>query len=92
VLNKREAVRLDALRRDRDQIFAEALHRLQAGERYWPTPEEEEAVLKPNQRQGMPESAIEIVNILERYIFEKPRTTIPQKGHSIGYGIRGHNL
>ena len=77
---KREAVRLDELRRDRDQIFAEALHRLRAGEQHWPTPEEEDAVLNPNQRQSMPEAAIEIVNTLERYILEKPRTPIPSKG------------
>ena len=68
---------LDGLRRDRDQIFAEALHRLRAGEQHWPTPEEEDAVLNPNQRQSMPEAAIEIVDTLERYILEKPRTTRP---------------
>ena len=76
---KREAVRLEELRRDRDQIFAEALHRLRAGEQHWPTPEEEEAVLNPNQRQSMPEAAIEILNILERYISDKPRSPIPQR-------------
>ena len=76
---KREAVRLDELRRDRDQIFAEALDRLRAGEQHWPTPEEEDAVLIPNQRLSMPETVIEIVNTLERYILEKPRTPIPQR-------------
>ena len=38
---------LDELRRDRDQIFAEALHRLRAGEQHWPTPEEEDASSNP---------------------------------------------
>ena len=88
---KREAVRLDELRRDRDQIFAEALHRLRAGEQHWPTPEEEDAVLNPNQWQSMPEAAIEIVNTLEA-TSSKSRGHQYRKGNSIGYGMRGYNL
>jgi putative DNA primase/helicase len=32
---------LEGLRRDRDQLLAEAVHRVKAGERFFPTPEEE---------------------------------------------------
>ena len=38
----RERVDVEGLRRDRDQILAEALARLKAGEQHWPTWEEEE--------------------------------------------------
>lgn len=44
-------VRLDVLENMRAQLFAEALHRLQAGERYWPTKEEEKALIFPEQEQ-----------------------------------------
>ena len=37
----RDRVDIEGLRRDRDQILAEALHRLKGGEQHWPTPEEE---------------------------------------------------
>jgi predicted P-loop ATPase len=42
-------VDIDALIRDRDQLWAEAYHRYQAGERYWPTPEEEQELFAGEQ-------------------------------------------
>lgn len=42
-------IRLDALKRDRDQLFAEAVHRFNAGEQYWPDREFEKEHIKPEQ-------------------------------------------
>jgi putative DNA primase/helicase len=42
-------IRLDLLRAVRDQLFAQAYHEVQAGERWWPTREEERAYFIPAQ-------------------------------------------
>lgn len=42
-----------------DQLFAEAVHRVQAGERYYPTQEEEKAWFKPEQSKRVQSSAVE---------------------------------
>jgi putative DNA primase/helicase len=39
----------DGLREARDQLFAEALMRVEAGERYWPTAEEQRQLFDPEQ-------------------------------------------
>ena len=75
-----ERVDIEALRRDRDQLLAEALRRLKSGEQHWPTPEEEERLIEPERQKFMPEEALEIVAILERFIVEKPLTTRPNRG------------
>jgi Virulence-associated protein E len=74
-----ERVNIEALRRDRDQLLAEALHRLKSGERYWPTPEEEARLIILEQRKTMPEAALELLAALERYIVEAPLTTRPNR-------------
>ena len=56
----RDRVDIEALRRDRDQILAEALQRLKSGEQHWPTPEEEERLIVPERQKYMPEAALEI--------------------------------
>src|SRR5262249_8881994 len=68
----REAIDIEGLRRDRDQILAEALHRLRAGELHWPTPEEEARIIVPERQKFRPEPALEIVAALERFIVEEP--------------------
>jgi DNA polymerase I-like protein with 3'-5' exonuclease and polymerase domains/predicted P-loop ATPase len=75
----RDRVDIEALRRDRYQILAEALARLEAGELHWPTPEEEERIIDPERQKFMPEAALEILAILERYITEEPKTTRPNR-------------
>lgn len=40
---------LDGLREVREQLFAEALARYEAGERFWPTPDEQQALFDPEQ-------------------------------------------
>ena len=78
----RSATRVDieGLRRDRDQILAEALARLKAGEQHWPTSEEEERLIVPERRKHMPEAALEVLAILARFIVEEPLTTRPNRG------------
>lgn len=44
-----EAIDHDGLREARDQLFAEALLRVEAGERYWPTAEEQRTLFDPQQ-------------------------------------------
>jgi hypothetical protein len=73
----RDRIDIEALRRDRDQLLAEALERLKSGERHWPTPEEEARLIEPERQEFMPEVALEIVSILERFIVEEPLTTRP---------------
>src|SRR5262249_53427385 len=76
----RDQIDIEGLRRDRDQILAEALARLAAGEQHWPTPEEEEKIIDPERREYLPEAALELLAILERFISEKPLTTRPNRG------------
>jgi DNA polymerase I-like protein with 3'-5' exonuclease and polymerase domains/predicted P-loop ATPase len=76
----RERVDIEGLRRDRDQILAEALARLNAGEQHWPTWEEEEHLIIPERRKHMPEAALEILAALVRFIVEEPQTTRPNRG------------
>lgn len=45
----RKTIDVDRFARSRDQIFAEAVHRLRAGESCWPTPEFERKYIVPEQ-------------------------------------------
>jgi DNA polymerase I-like protein with 3'-5' exonuclease and polymerase domains len=76
----RDRIAIEALRRDRDQLLAEALARLKDGEQHWPTPEEEERLIVPERRKNMPEAALEVIAALERFIVEQPLTTRPNRG------------
>jgi DNA polymerase I-like protein with 3'-5' exonuclease and polymerase domains len=75
----RDRVDIDGLRRDRDQILAEALHRLKSAELHWPTPEEEWRLIVPEQQKYLAEAALEIIAILARFIVEEPLTTRPNR-------------
>src|SRR5262249_16979603 len=50
------------------------------GEQHWPTPEEEARWIVPERQKNMPEAALEILAILERFIVEEPLTTRPNRG------------
>ena len=54
--------------------------RLAAGEQHWPTPEEEEHIIDPERREYMPEAALELLDILQRFIVERPLMTRPNRG------------
>ena len=75
----RDRIDIEALRRDRDQLLAEALARLKDGEQHWPTPEEEERLIVPERQKYMPEAALEVLAILQRFIVEEPLTTRPNR-------------
>jgi DNA polymerase I-like protein with 3'-5' exonuclease and polymerase domains/predicted P-loop ATPase len=75
----RDRINVEGLRRDRDQILAEALHRLRDGELHWPTPEEEERLIVHERQKFRPEVALEITTTLERFIVEEPQTTRPNR-------------
>jgi DNA polymerase I-like protein with 3'-5' exonuclease and polymerase domains len=74
-----DRVDLEGLRRDRNQILAEAIARLENGERHWPTPEEENRIINPERRGYISEAALELLAILERFITEEPETTRPNR-------------
>jgi DNA polymerase I-like protein with 3'-5' exonuclease and polymerase domains len=76
----RDRINIEALRRDRNQLLAEALARLKDGEQHWPTPEEEDRLIVPERQKFMPEAALEILAILARFIVEEPLTTRPNRG------------
>jgi hypothetical protein len=76
----RERVDIEGLRRVRNQLLAEALHRLHAGELHWPTPEEEARIITPERQKFGSEAALELVAALERYITEEPLMPRPNRG------------
>jgi predicted P-loop ATPase len=73
----RDRVDVEGLRRDRDQLLAEALFRLQAGEQHWPTVEEEDRIIAAERQHNMPDAALEILDILERFLTEEPEEARP---------------
>jgi len=52
-------IKLDWLRERRDQLFAEAYALFMAGERYTPTPEDEELYFLPEQKKRLVETAVQ---------------------------------
>ena len=61
----------DALRAARDQLFAEAVHRYKAGERYWPQADEQRTIFDPQQLQREAEDGL--FDMLHDWIEELPR-------------------
>jgi DNA polymerase I-like protein with 3'-5' exonuclease and polymerase domains len=76
----RDRIDIVGLLRDRNQLLAEALVRLNGGEQHWPTPEEEERLIAPERQKCMPEIALEIIAILERFLVEEPLLPRPNRG------------
>jgi predicted P-loop ATPase len=60
---------LETLRKQRPQLFAEALAAWEAGERFWPSPEEQKAIFDPQQLlREQPES---LVDALHDWVFDQ---------------------
>lgn len=56
-------INTDGLRAIRDQLFAEALVAAQAGERYWPTPDEQRELFDPEQlSRESPDALVEMLS------------------------------
>ena len=64
---------LEWLRENRDQLFAEAMHRVASGARMYPTPEEELELFAPQQQQRTVENAIEAA--ITRYLYPAGNAT-----------------
>lgn len=62
-------VDLQSVRENRDQLFAEALTYLEAGERFWPTHREQVELFDPQQQQRQVEGAIEAA--VQRYLYDE---------------------
>lgn len=56
------------LRANLDQMMAEALHYLDAGERFWPTPAEQRDLFEPQQQQRTVESSLEAA--IRSYLYD----------------------
>jgi hypothetical protein len=73
---KTGAIDLEALRRDRDQLFAEAVHRYREGEQWWPDREFERAVITPEQDQRYEADAWQ--ETIAEFLLPTSRPTIGQ--------------
>ncbi|MEY8688339.1 MAG: VapE domain-containing protein [Leptothrix sp. (in: b-proteobacteria)] len=60
---------IDWVQENRDQLFAEAMARLEAGARLYPTPEEERELFVPQQQNRAVENAIEAA--VTRYLYDE---------------------
>ena len=60
---------LDWLKANRDQLFAEALHYVEAGERFHPTTKEQRELFEPQQQQRQIENAIQAAVL--RYLYDE---------------------
>ncbi len=60
---------IDWVAENRDQLFAEAMARIQAGARMYPTPEEEKLLFVPQQQNRAVENAIEAA--VNRYLYDE---------------------
>jgi Virulence-associated protein E-like domain len=84
-------INLDALRRDRDQLFAEAVHRFRSGEDWWPDAEFEKRCIVAEQEARFESDAwekpiAEFLNRLPDRLDERKRTTILEIAiHALDY-------
>lgn len=66
---------LEWLRANLEQMFAEAVHRLDAGERFWPSPQEQRELFDPQQRARTVVSSIEAE--IRRYLYDEDQRVPP---------------
>ncbi|MBF0093366.1 MAG: bifunctional DNA primase/polymerase [Alphaproteobacteria bacterium] len=71
---------VDALARDRDQLFAEAVHLFHAGERWWPDREFESAHIKPEQEARFEADAWE--DSIATFLADKAHVTVTEVARS----------
>ena len=68
------AINLDALARDREQLFAEAVEAFRAGERWWPGQEFEATIIAPEQEARFEDDAW--LDPIARWLDDKQHATI----------------
>lgn len=73
-------INLDALARDRDQIFAEAVHLFHTGERWWPDKDFENNHIKPQQDSRFEPDIWE--DAIATYLATKSQVTVSDVAHS----------
>lgn len=67
-------INTDSLKRDRDQLFAEAVHRYRAGERWWPDDEFEREHIRPQQDERFEADVWE--EMISEYLAGKKKVTV----------------
>lgn len=67
------------LKANLDQLFAEAVHRLDQNERFWPTPQEQRELFDPQQRSRTVTSAIEAE--IRRFLYDEHQK-VPHGGQN----------
>lgn len=73
---------IDSLRRDRDQLFAEAVHRFKANEPWWPDPAFEEEHMRPEQELRYEDDAW--TPAVKDFIQLNARVTVAEVARAIG--------
>lgn len=75
------AIDANALARDRDQLFAEAVHRYREGAQWWPTKDFEQEYVQPEQDERYERDAWE--EPIETYLATVQRTTVLQVAKAV---------
>lgn len=70
---------IDWLKANLEQMLAEAVHRVDAGERFWPTREEQAALFDPQQQQRVVQSSLEAE--IRAYLYDEDQRV----------GLKGEN-
>lgn len=86
---KTGTINLNALKADRDQLFAEAVTAYRAGERYWPDRKFEAELIRPEQDTRHVSDAWE--DIIRDWLDGKAKTTVPDVA-ALALGIEAGRL
>jgi hypothetical protein len=64
---------IEWLREHLEQMLAEAVHRVDAGERFWPTPQEQDALFEPQQQARVVQSSLDAA--IRTYLYDEDQRT-----------------
>jgi len=84
-------IRIEALTRDRDQLFAEAVHLFRQGERWWPDQAFEAQHIRPQQDARYEADAWEekaeayLADVLKREVKDRRTTVLQVAVHGLGF-------
>jgi predicted P-loop ATPase len=80
---------IDALKRDRDQLFAEAVERYRQGEQWWPDPAFEREHIKPEQDERQEPDPWE--EAIGEFIQTRDKVTVSEVAH-LGLGLENSRI